>query len=46
MKVEVCKDSALWDAYVEASPDAGNYHRWIWKQVIEPSVTRDITSRR
>ena len=35
MKVEVCKDPALWDAYVEACRDAGNYHRWIWKRVIE-----------
>jgi FemAB-related protein (PEP-CTERM system-associated) len=35
MKVEVCKDSTVWDAYVEASPNAGNYHRWVWKQVIE-----------
>jgi len=35
MRVEVCKDPALWDAYVEACPDAVNYHRWIWKRVIE-----------
>jgi serine/alanine adding enzyme len=35
MKVEVCEDSALWDAYVDAAPDAGNYHRWVWRRVIE-----------
>src|SRR5262245_27837466 len=35
MRVEICKDSALWDAYVEASPEASNYHRWAWRQVIE-----------
>ena len=35
MKVEVCKEPALWDAYVEASSDAANYHRWVWRQVIE-----------
>jgi len=27
MKVEV--------GYVKASPDAANYHRWVWRQVIE-----------
>ena len=35
MKVEVCKERALWDAYVEAAPEASNYHRWGWKEVIE-----------
>src|SRR5260370_17026995 len=35
MNVEFCKDSGLWDAYVEVSPDASNYHRWVWKNVIE-----------
>jgi len=35
MRVEVCKDSTVWDAYVETSRDAGNYHRWVWKRVIE-----------
>jgi FemAB-related protein (PEP-CTERM system-associated) len=34
MKVEVCRDRALWDAYVEAAPSASNYHRWGWKEVI------------
>ncbi|HEV2424407.1 MAG TPA: FemAB family XrtA/PEP-CTERM system-associated protein [Terriglobia bacterium] len=34
MRVETCEDGSLWDAYVEASPYACNYHRWVWKQVI------------
>src|SRR5579859_5842131 len=34
MRVETCGDGTLWDAYVEASPDACNYHRWVWKRVI------------
>jgi FemAB-related protein (PEP-CTERM system-associated) len=35
MKVEVCRDAALWDSYVEASADASNYHRWVWRLVIQ-----------
>jgi FemAB-related protein (PEP-CTERM system-associated) len=35
MKVEVCRERALWDAYVEAALEASNYHRWGWKEVIE-----------
>jgi FemAB-related protein (PEP-CTERM system-associated) len=35
MKVALCEDSSLWDAYVETSAHASNYHRWIWKRVIE-----------
>ncbi len=35
MTVDICREPALWDAYVEAAPDASNYHRWVWKQVIE-----------
>ena len=35
MKVEACRERALWDAYVEAAPYASNYHRWGWKEVIE-----------
>jgi FemAB-related protein (PEP-CTERM system-associated) len=35
MKVDACTDPALWDAYVEASPDAANYHRWVWRLVIQ-----------
>jgi FemAB-related protein (PEP-CTERM system-associated) len=35
MKVEACRERALWDAYVEAEPYASNYHRWGWKEVIE-----------
>ena len=33
--VQVCSDPALWDAYVEASAEASNYHRWVWKRIIE-----------
>src|SRR2546422_757864 len=35
MNVEFCADPGLWDAYVEAAPEASNYHRWVWKEVIE-----------
>jgi len=35
MKVEACRERALWDAYVDAAPSASNYHRWGWKEVIE-----------
>jgi serine/alanine adding enzyme len=35
MKVVSCENAAAWDAYVEAHPQASNYHRWFWKQVIE-----------
>lgn len=35
MNVEICTEPARWDAYVEASPEASNYHRWVWKEVIE-----------
>ncbi len=35
MNVEICKQPALWDAYVEGVPEASNYHRWAWRQAIE-----------
>jgi len=35
MKVDICQEPALWDAYVDASSAASNYHRWGWRQVIE-----------
>lgn len=35
MKVELCRDAAKWDAFVASMPNASNYHRWNWKQVIE-----------
>lgn len=35
MIAAISKDPACWDAYVESSADAWNYHRWIWKQIIE-----------
>ncbi|MHB8754226.1 MAG: FemAB family XrtA/PEP-CTERM system-associated protein [Candidatus Acidiferrales bacterium] len=35
MNAGPCENAAAWDAYVEAHPQASNYHRWLWKQVIE-----------
>src|SRR6267143_2034649 len=35
MNAEVCKDSLSWDAYVASMPEASNYHRWGWGEVIE-----------
>lgn len=35
MDVSIHKDAATWDAFVESSADAWNYHRWVWKDVIE-----------
>lgn len=35
MNVEVCKDPALWDAFVDGFCEATNYHLWAWKEVIE-----------
>ena len=35
MRVDICDDQVLWDAYVAASPQATNYHQWMWKRVIE-----------
>jgi FemAB-related protein (PEP-CTERM system-associated) len=35
MDVSIHKDPATWDSFVETSPDAWNYHRWIWKEVIQ-----------
>lgn len=35
MHVEICKDPAKWDAFVESQPSAHNYHRWCWKEIIE-----------
>jgi FemAB-related protein (PEP-CTERM system-associated) len=35
LSVELCRDPALWDAFVQSAPDATNYHRWVWKQVVE-----------
>lgn len=34
MEVEISKEPALWDAYVEAMPEACNYHRWVWQHAI------------
>jgi serine/alanine adding enzyme len=35
MKVGLCSCPTLWDAYVDSHPQASNYHRWRWKQLIE-----------
>jgi serine/alanine adding enzyme len=35
LKVDLTCDNIAWDNYVETSPDASNYHRWLWRQVIE-----------
>lgn len=35
LSVEMCQDAALWDAYVQSAPEASNYHRWAWKEVVE-----------
>jgi len=39
MRVRVAneEDTRLWQDFVESHPDACNYHRWKWKQVIERS---------
>jgi FemAB-related protein (PEP-CTERM system-associated) len=34
-RVELGADPAVWDGYVEATPNASNYHRWVWRRVIE-----------
>ena len=30
-------EAARWQEYVERHPEAVNYHRWGWKQVVEES---------
>ena len=35
MDVNICEDPRIWDAYAQSSPDAWNYHRWVWKEIIE-----------
>jgi FemAB-related protein (PEP-CTERM system-associated) len=35
MRVEVSSDPVAWDSYVEATPNASNYHRWVWRRAIE-----------
>jgi FemAB-related protein (PEP-CTERM system-associated) len=30
-----CRDRELWDSYVASRPDATNYHRWVWGEVIQ-----------
>jgi FemAB-related protein (PEP-CTERM system-associated) len=31
----ICEDPVLWDSFVESMPEASNYHRWIWRRVIQ-----------
>jgi serine/alanine adding enzyme len=33
--VQIFQDQAEWDRYVESRPDAHNYHRWRWRNVIQ-----------
>ncbi len=35
MNAGPCENAAEWDAYVEGHPQASNYHRWLWKRLIE-----------
>jgi len=35
VRVEVCRDAAAWDRYVDSQADACNYHRWKWQDVIQ-----------
>lgn len=35
MDVSIHNNPATWDAFVDGSADAWNYHRWIWKEIIE-----------
>src|ERR1022692_4726053 len=32
---QIWEDPVSWDAFVESLPDASNYHRWIWRRVIQ-----------
>src|ERR1022692_4891135 len=32
---QVWEDPVSWDAFVESSQEACNYHRWIWRRVIQ-----------
>ena len=41
MRIEACRDSAKWDAYVASMPTASNYHRWNWKHVIEDTFNHE-----
>ena len=34
IKAEPCEEAARWDAYVQSSPEATNYHRWVWGQLV------------
>jgi serine/alanine adding enzyme len=32
---KICEDPVLWDSFVESMPEACNYHRWVWRRVIQ-----------
>src|SRR5436190_20147336 len=34
VSVALCQDPIAWDQYVESNPEACNYHRWAWQDVI------------
>lgn len=40
MRIAICKDSSEWDSYVNAHTEAANYHRWLWKELIEETYRR------
>jgi FemAB-related protein (PEP-CTERM system-associated) len=35
VRVEVSRDPASWDAYVDRSPGALMYHRWVWRELVQ-----------
>ena len=35
MNVSICESGEPWDRFVESMPQASNYHRWVWRRVIE-----------
>jgi serine/alanine adding enzyme len=35
MNVSLCESPDKWDAFVASATGASNYHRWIWRQVME-----------
>jgi FemAB-related protein (PEP-CTERM system-associated) len=35
MNVEICKEPAIWDAYIDRAPGALIYHRWVWRELVQ-----------
>ncbi len=31
----ICEDPVGWESFVDSMPEASNYHRWIWRRVIQ-----------